>query len=140
MSIHTKRAAFVIALLLAFLVLRPAAEAQWIPTPYFTTFVPPTDISFTLTTDRASYGSDEPIPMKYEIAYVGSRPVFVPQHMWEEALCPAPVHVDAWFESADGHYGGGWSRGQSCGTRQLTVTQRMTSGAVLLKPGDHAEG
>jgi hypothetical protein len=77
--------------------------------------------------------------MKYEIVNVSGRPLFVPRTM-ETALCPPPVHVDAVFESADGHYGGGWNRGGSCGITPMTVTQRMNKGAVLLKPGDHAEG
>jgi hypothetical protein len=133
----TKTAAVVLAVALA-VIMRTGVAAQWYPTPYFTTFAPANDVSFTITTDRASYGSDDPITLKYEIVNVGGRPLFVP--LKREMLCPPKFHVDAWLESADGHYGSGENRGASCGPVQQSVTQRMNKGAVLLKPGDHTEG
>ena len=47
----------------AFLIVRPAVAAQWNASPYFTTFAPPTDISFTISTDRTSYVSGDPITL-----------------------------------------------------------------------------
>jgi hypothetical protein len=124
----------------AFLIVRPVVEAQWFPTAYFTTFAPANDVSFTISTDRESYGSDDTISVKYEIANISGRSLFVPQTT-EKLMCPPVNHVTAWLASADGHYGAGsWGGGGSCGKRIENPTQRMNTGAVLLKPGEHSEG
>ena len=87
-----------------------------------------------------SYGSDDPIPMKYKIANISGRPVFVPQTT-EKLLCPPVSHVTAWFESADGHYGGGrFGRRRFLRQKETDLTQRMNTGAVFLKPGEHMLG
>jgi hypothetical protein len=115
-----------------------AVGAQWFATPYWTTFAPANDVLFIISTDQMNYLTSASITVKYEIVNVYSKPLFVPQHV--EMLCPPVPHVIAWLESADGHYGASSERGASCGKVQQTVTQRMTSGAILLKAGGHTNG
>ena len=102
----------------AFLIVRPVVAAQWIPTVYFTTFAPANDVSFTISTDRESYGSDDTISMKYEIANVSGRPVFVPQTT-EKLMCPPrdPCRQHGSRAPTDTTVAVGSGGGGSCGKR-----------------------
>jgi hypothetical protein len=101
------------------------------------TFVPATDITFTISTERNRYGSREPITVTYQILNVSNAPVYVPQ-AWE-VKCPGKPHVWAWFENRAGkHFVPGY--GGSCSPALQTIAQRMSKEAILLKPGEHANG
>jgi hypothetical protein len=101
------------------------------------TFVPASDVSFKISTDRSSYRTGEPIALKYRIKNVSNGPLYVPRE-WE-ATCPASPHLWAWFEDGSGkHFVPGF--GGSCSSSPKTVSERMSKEAVLLKPGEHLDG
>jgi hypothetical protein len=101
------------------------------------TFVPPSDVSFKISTDRSSYRAGEPITLKYRIKNISNGPLFVPRE-WE-ATCPASPHLWAWFEDSSGkHFVGGY--GGSCVDGPQTISERMSKESVLLKPGEHLDG
>jgi hypothetical protein len=100
-------------------------------------FVPATDISFTISTERNRYGHRASITVKYQILNVSNGPVYVPR-AWE-AKCPRKPHVWAWFENGAGkHFAPGY--GGSCSPIPQTAAERMGKEAVMLKPGEHADG
>jgi hypothetical protein len=101
------------------------------------TFVPATDISFTISTERNRYGHRQPITIKYQILNVSNGPVYVPR-VWE-VKCPAKPHVWAWFENSVGkHFMPGY--GGSCSPIPQTVDERISKEALLLNPGKHVDG
>ena len=103
------------------------------------TFVPASDLSFTISTDRSSYGRRESITVKYRIANISNAPVYVPR-AWEEK-CPTKPHVWAWFENGVGkHFVPGYGGSCSPAGGPHRVAERMAKEAVLLKPGDHLYG
>lgn len=101
------------------------------------TFVPATDVSFKISTERSSYRAGELITLKYKIKNISNKPLYVPRE-WE-ATCPASPHLWAWFEDSSGkHFVGGWAG--SCSSSPKTISERMSKEAVLLKPGEHLDG
>ena len=102
-------------------------------------FVPASDVSFTISTDRTSYGRRQSIAVRYRIVNISNALVYV-LRAWEEK-CPARPHVWAWLENgADKHFvpGYGGSCSPVCGPH--SVAERMAKEAVLLKPSDHLDG
>ena len=100
-------------------------------------FVPPSDVSFKISTERNSYRAGELIILKYRIKNISNAPLYVPR-IWE-ATCPASPHVWAWFENSSGeHFVPGY--GGSCNSNPKTISERMSKEAVLLKPGEHLDG
>jgi hypothetical protein len=101
------------------------------------TFVPPSDVSFNISTKQTSYKAGESITLKYSAKNISNAALFVPRE-WE-ATCPAGPHLWAWFEDSSGkHFVPGY--GGSCTGGPKTVTERMSKEAVLLKPGEHLDG
>jgi hypothetical protein len=101
------------------------------------TFVPSSDVSFKISTERASYKAGESITLKYSVKNISNATLFVPRE-WE-ATCPANPHLWAWFEDSSGkHFVPGY--GGSCSVGPKTVSERMNKEAVLLKPGEHVDG
>ena len=101
------------------------------------TFVPSSDVSFKISTDRTSYAAGDSIALKYRIKNISNAPLYVPRE-WE-ATCPAGPHLWAWFEDSTGkHFIPGF--GGSCSRRPQTVTERMSKEAVLLNPGENLDG
>ena len=101
------------------------------------TFVPASDVSFKISTDRSSYTAGESITLKYRIKNISNAPLYVPRE-WE-ATCPASPHLWAWFEDSAGkHFIPGF--GGDCSPSPQTVSERMVKEAVLLKPGEHLDG
>jgi hypothetical protein len=103
------------------------------------TFVPASDVSFKISTDRISYAAGESITLKYRIKNISNAPLYVPRE-WE-ATCPAGPHLWAWFEDGAGkHFVPGFAGSCSPSTRPKTVTERMIKEAVLLKPNEYIDG
>ena len=101
------------------------------------TFVPPSDVSFKISTERSIYRAGEPITLKYKIKNISNKPLYVPRE-WE-VTCPGSPHLWAWFENSLGkHFVPGY--GGSCMSGPKTVSERMSKEAVLLKPGEHLDG
>jgi hypothetical protein len=101
------------------------------------TFVPASDVSFKISTDRNSYAAGDSITLKYRITNIGNAPLYVPRE-WE-ATCQASPHLWAWFEDSTGrHFIPGF--GGSCSRRPQTVSERMSKEAVLLNPGENLDG
>jgi hypothetical protein len=126
-----------LALTAALLVIvRPVIGAQWMTNAGATIFAPANDVSFTFSTDRASYAVPDDITLKWEIVNVGPKAIYVPRQ-W--SACPATPHVMAWLEDSEGQHSHAGYAG-SCGQITQTVVQRMSKEAVLLQPGDHFEG
>jgi hypothetical protein len=101
------------------------------------TFVPASDVSFKISTDRSSYSTGEPIAVNFRIKNVSKGPLYVPRE-WE-VTCPASPHLWAWFEDSAGKlfvpgFGG------SCISSPKTVSERMSKEAALLKPGEYIDG
>jgi len=63
-------------------------------------FVPASDVSFTISTDRTSYGRRQSIAVRYRIVNISNALVYV-LRAWEEK-CPARPHVWAWLENGAG--------------------------------------
>jgi len=100
-------------------------------------FVPASDVSFKISTERSSYRAGELIILKYKIKNISNGPLYVPRE-WE-ATCPASPHLWAWFEDSGGkHFVPGF--GGSCVSSAKTMSERMSKEAVLLKPGEHLDG
>jgi hypothetical protein len=101
------------------------------------TFVPATDVSFKISTDRSSYRAGELITLNYRIKNTSNGPLYVPRE-WE-ATWPASPHLWAWFEDSAGkHFVPGY--GGDCSSTPKTISERMSKEAVLLKPGEHLDG
>ena len=101
------------------------------------TFVPASDVSFNISTERRNYKPDESITLRYRVKNISNAALFVPRE-WE-AICPRSPHLWAWFEDSSGkHFVGGY--GGDCSPRPQTIRERMTKEAVLLKPGEQLEG
>ena len=66
------------------------------------TFVPSSDVSFKISTDRSSYRTGEQITLKYRIKNIRNAPLYVPRE-WE-ATCPGSPHLWAWFEDSSGKH------------------------------------
>jgi hypothetical protein len=114
----------------------PTLSAQWSPTPFFTIFAPPNDVSFTISTSDTAASSQD-IAVKYQITNVSGKALYAPR--LRRHTCPPMLNVSLSFESSDGRHGGGTNQGGSCGVFDQTIAQRMDKEAVLLKPGDHTE-
>jgi hypothetical protein len=107
-------------------------------------FVPANDVSFVLSPGENSYGVREQIIVKYQIVNVSNGALFVPRG-FEATVCLGlgPPHVWAGFENSSGQHfvpGYGASCSSTPGAALPTVTERMSKGAVLLKPGEHLDG
>ena len=101
------------------------------------TFVPASDVSFRISTERKSFKVGESITLRYRIKNISNAPLYVPRE-WE-ATCPGSPHVWAWFEDSAGqHFVPGYAG--SCSSSPKTVSERMSKEAVLLKPGEHVDG
>jgi hypothetical protein len=101
------------------------------------TFVPSSDVSFKIYTERASCKAGESITLKYSVKNISNATLFVPRE-WD-ATCPASPHLWAWFEDSSGkHFVPGYAG--SCSAGPKTVSERMNKEAVLLKPGEHVDG
>ena len=101
------------------------------------TFVPPSDVSFKISTVQSSWKAGESITLKYRVKNISNAPLFVPRE-WE-ATCPASPHLWAWFEDSSGkHFVPGY--GGDCSPRAQAIRERMNKEAVLLKPGEHLDG
>lgn len=100
------------------------------------TFVPPSDVSFKVSTKQFSYKVDQSIKLKCSVKNISNGALFVPRE-WE-ATCPASPHLWASFEDNAGkHFVGGY--GGDCSPKPQTIRERMSKEAVLLKPGEHLE-
>ena len=92
------------------------------------TFVPSSDVSFKISTERVGYKAGESITLKYTVKNISNAALFVPRE-WE-ATCPAGPHLWAWFEDSAGkHFVPGY--GGSCFGGPKTVSERMNKEAVL---------
>lgn len=101
------------------------------------TFVPPSDVSFKLSTEQTSWRAGESITLKYVVKNISNAQLFVPRE-WT-ATCPASPHLWAWFEDSSGkHFVPGY--GGDCSPRPQTIRERMAKEAMSLKPGEHLEG
>jgi hypothetical protein len=101
------------------------------------TFVPPSDVSFKISTVQTSWKAGESLTLKYRVKNISNAPLFVPRE-WT-ATCPASPHPWAWFADSSGkHFVPGY--GGDCSPNAQTIRERMNKEAVLLKPGDHLDG
>ena len=110
------------------------------------TFTTANAVSFTVSTERDAYNSQEQISLRYEIKNVSERPLYVPRHQGEISCPPnsgpqSVMHVDAWFENAAGKkFHSGWLGACIDRGERRTLSQRMSEAAVLLRPGEHLDG
>lgn len=103
------------------------------------TFVPASDASLIISTERSSYRAGEQITLKYRVTNISNAPLYVPRE-WE-STCPAAPHVWAWFEDSTGkHFVPGYAGSCSPTSNPKSVSERMSKEAVLLKPGEHLDG
>jgi hypothetical protein len=118
-------------------------HAQSAPSLFRTVFTPANDVLFTLSPVKDKFGVGGKIAVNYRIENVSNHSLYVPRG-WESTACLniGPPHVWAWFENNAGeHFEPGY--GVSCaGTPGVTptLTERMTKGTVLVRPGEHVDG
>lgn len=104
-------------------------------------------VSFTISTDRNTYNSQERITVNYQVKNVSTGPLYVPKDQGE-ILCSTTakemasiMHVDAWFENAAGKdFHSGWLGGCLGPGAPPTFSERIRDAAVLLRPGEHHDG
>jgi hypothetical protein len=102
-------------------------------------FVPANDASFSVSTERRSYKVGEQITLNYTIANISNAPLYVPRE-WD-AACPPSPHLWAWFVDSSGkHFVPGYVGDCSPKLNSLTIAERMSKEAALLKPGEHLDG
>jgi hypothetical protein len=107
----------------------------------WTVFAPVNDVSFTISTDRASYATTDPVMLKFKIVNVSNRALYMPR-TWT-GTCPLTPHVMAWLEDSAGrHSASGISLpcARPGGPLPKSVTDRMKRDAILLAPGEHFDG
>jgi hypothetical protein len=103
------------------------------------TFVPASDVSFSISTERTSYKAGDEILLHFSIVNTSPKPVYAPRE-WAAKCRPSP-HVRAWFENSDGkHFIPGYAGSCSPLGQPKTVTDRMGKEAVLLQPNQHFDG
>lgn len=110
------------------------------------TFVPASDISFAISTDRKSFGLQDQISVHYRIVNAGNGSFYVPRGFEATACLDGPhaaPHVQGGFENSEGkHFRPGY--GVSCagtpGAKPPTLNERMSKVGVLLHPGEHLDG
>lgn len=101
------------------------------------TFVPASDVSLKISTERTSYKTGQSITLIYTVRNISNAKLFVPRE-WT-ATCPANPHLWAWFENSSGkRFVPGYLG--DCSPIPQTIRQRMAKEAVLLKPGEHLDG
>jgi hypothetical protein len=101
------------------------------------TFVPSSDVSLKISTQRKSFKTGEAIALRYRIKNISNAALYVPRE-WE-ATCPGGPHLWAWFEDSTGrHFIPGY--GGSCASSPKTMKERMGKEALLLQPGEHVDG
>lgn len=97
-------------------------------------FVPANDVLFTISCDRPTYKLGEQLRVYYSVKNISRGALYVPRTEWE-LTCPPNPHVRAWFEDPTGqHFTPGYAG--DCSRVDMSVTERMTKEAVLLKPGE----
>ena len=128
----------IVAVAVSALLAGTPAVAQWATNPGWILFAPANDVSFSISTERKSYSVREEITLKYRITNISGRALYAPR-TWS-VTCPAYPHVQAWFEDSSGrHTGSGY--GGSCNPAVvLTLSERLSKEAALLKPGAYVEG
>jgi hypothetical protein len=115
----------------------PAVDAQWLTNPAWTTFVPATAVSFTISPEHGDYSVEDTITLNYRITNISNHALYVPV-AWEQT-CPAAPHVQAWLENSAGQRSASGYAGSCIPVRQ-TLTERMRKEAVLLGPGQYLDG
>lgn len=108
-------------------------------------FVPVSDVSFTITSEKADNSAGDQIVVRYQITNISNHPLYVPRGFQATACLEkggAP-HIRGWFEDRTGrHFTPGY--GVSCagtpGAPPPTIIQRMNGAAVLLGPGENLKG
>lgn len=107
-------------------------------------FVPAASVSFSLAAGKASRVG-EPFAVKYRIENRGNRAFYVPKG-FQDTVCldpgsPGPHIWGSFVNAAGKRYTRGW--GASCGNTPgsaPSMLERITKIAVLLRPGEHADG
>jgi hypothetical protein len=103
------------------------------------TFAPANDISFRISAASTTWRAGESITLKYSAKNISNAALFVPRE-WA-ATCPASPHLWAWFEDSSGkHFVPGYGGDCSPSINSMTISERMSKEAVLLKPGEHLDG
>lgn len=132
---HFSNAASFIALMLLS-TLSAAAHGQGQP------FVHGSDIQFRIRIDRKTYKIGDKIAIRYSIKNVSNGPLYVPARQWG-IKCGDNPHLWSLIEDSSGkHYEPGF--GGSClfpnQIDSMSVSERMRSDALLLKPGHVVAG
>jgi len=89
------------------------------------------NIALTISADRVSPRNQQ-VTVKYRITNVGKAPLYVPRQ--ETRLCYTEMHFVAWFVGPPHGVGG------DCPGEGPSLSQRIADSAILLRPGEHADG
>jgi len=112
------------------------------------TFTSANAVSFSISTDRNTYNSQEQITVRYQIKNVSKGLLYVPKREVETSCLPPGsalddtiIHVNAWFENAAGKkFQSGTIVGCGGTGERPTFPEKMRKAAMLLRPGEHLDG
>lgn len=102
-------------------------------------FVHSSDVLFTVRTDHTEYNIGDPIVLQYTIKNVSKSAYYVPRRQWD-TKCGNPPHLWSRLEDSSGkHYEPGYM-GSCIGPSLMSISERMSKDAFLLKPGQKITG
>lgn len=102
-------------------------------------FVHSNDVLFTVRTDHKEYSIGDQIVLQYTIKNVSKSAYYVPRRQWD-TKCGNPPHLWSRLEDSSGkHYEPGYM-GSCIGPSLMSISERMSKDAFLLKPGQKISG
>jgi hypothetical protein len=100
------------------------------------TFAPATDVGFKCSAYTSKWPTRESRTLSCRVTNVGKTALFVPRE-WA-VTCPTTPHLWAGFRDSSGKdFIGGYGGDCSPTMNSMTIPERMSKEAVLLKPGEH---
>lgn len=99
-------------------------------------FAPTTDVEFKCSAYTSKWPASESRTLNCRVTNVGKTTLFVPRE-WD-VTCPTNPHLWVGFRDSSGKdFIGGYGGDCSPNLNSMTIPERMSKEAVLLKPGEH---
>jgi hypothetical protein len=105
----------------------------------------PSNITLVASTARPTYTLRDTIPVTYQVTNIGKAPIYIPKG-FEATAClnlARAAYIFAWLDDAGGRRssaGYGSSCAMSIPPVRLSLSEKLSRGAMLLAPGDRQDG